>query len=182
MKIYLLLTLVSLAVSQQCTAGTNCPLNQGFCLGGTCECLDGFRTYYDKSLPLEQQIFCNYKQINHFIPLVLEFFPAIGLGHFYIGKYILGFIKLFLGVSAVGTSLYLFKKITVPSYVEAVYKTILNKIIPDELKSGRGGFTTEQIMQYLFNITFHPFWIFYLFDLYMFFTKSYNDGNGIPLI
>ena len=93
MKVYLLLTLISLAVSQQCTAGTNCPLNQGFCLGGTCECLDGFRTYYDKSLPLEQQIFCNYKQINHFIPLVLEFFPAIGLGHFYIGKYILGFIK-----------------------------------------------------------------------------------------
>ena len=69
-----------------------------------------------------------------------------------------------------------------PSYVEAVYKTILNKITPDELKSGRGGFTTEQIMQYLFNITFHPFWIFYLFDLYMFFTKSYNDWNGIPLI
>ena len=172
MKLYLLLPLISLVISQQCTAGTNCPLNQGFCSGGTCQCLEGYRTFYDKSLPMEQQVYCNYKQINHFIPLVLEFCFLGGLGHFYVGKYILGFVKLFLEVSAIGTCFYLYIEFRVPD----------NRIIPDDVSRSAGGLTTEQIMQHLFNFTFHPFWILYLFDLYMYFTKAYKDGNNIPLI
>ena len=171
MKLYLLLPLISLVISQQCTAGTNCPLNQGFCSGGTCQCLEGYRTFYDKSLPMEQQVYCNYKQINHFIPLVLEFCFLGGLGHFYVGKYILGFVKLFLEVSAIGTCFYHYRELRVP-----------NTIIPDDVSRSAGGLTTEQIMQHLFNFTFYPFWILYLFDLYMYFTKAYNDGNNIPLI
>ena len=182
MKLYLLLPLISLVISQQCTAGTNCPLNQGFCSGGTCQCLEGYRTFYDKSLPMEQQVYCNYKQINHFIPLVLEFCFLGGFGHFYVGKYILGFVKLFLEVSAFGASFYLYKEFRVPDYVEALKQTFLNRIIPDDVSRSTGGLTTEQIMQFLFNFTFHPFWILYLFDLYMYFTKAYKDGNNIPLI
>ena len=182
MKIYLIISLFSLAISQQCIAGTNCPFNQGICVGGACQCLDGFKTFYDKSLTQEQQIFCNYKQINHFIPLVLEFIPGIGLGHFYIGRYWLGVIKLCLAITFVSCSLYLYKELKVPSYVEAIGKAIINKIIPDELTGGNGGITPEEIAQFLFNISFHPFWIFWLFDIYMFFMKSYYDGNGIPLI
>ena len=182
MKIYLLLPLISLVISQQCTAGANCPFNQGFCSGGTCQCLEGYRTFYDKSLPLEQQVYCNYQQINHYIPLVLEACFLFGLGHFYIGKYILGFVKLFLEFSAIGSSFYLYREFRVPNYVVALWNAALNKIIPEKDISDTGGIRMEQIMQYLFIFTFHPFWMLYLFDLYMYFTKSYNDGNGIPLI
>ena len=183
MKIYLIISLFSLAISQQCIAGTNCPFNQGICVGGACQCLDGFKTFYDKSLTQEQQIFCNYKQINHFIPLVLEFIPGIGLGHFYIGRYWLGIIKLCLAITFVSCSVYLYKECKIPSYFEAFIITLFNKIIPEEIHSPRIDIITpENIAQFLFNISFHPFWIFWLFDIYMFFTKSYNDGNGIPLI
>ena len=58
----------------------------------------------------------------------------------------------------------------------------MNKIISDEFRSRDGSITSKDIAQALFNVTFHPFWIFWLFDIYMFFMKSYYDGNGIPLI
>ena len=182
MKIYLLIPLFSLVISQQCIAGQNCPLNQGICSGETCQCLEGYRTFIDKSLPLEQQTYCNYKQVNHFIPLVLEFFPAIGLGHFYAGKYIQGFIKLILAVTWIWAMFYLHKELNIPDFVESFGKIIFNKAIGEELKSSGDGFTKEEIVQYIFNVTFYPFWILYLIDIFMYFTKSYSDGKGIPLI
>ena len=183
MKIYLIISLFALTISQQCITGKNCPLNQGICVGGTCQCLNGYKTLFNNALSLEQQIFCNYQQINHFIPLALELIPGIGLGHFYIGRYWLGIIKLCLAITFVSCSIYLYNELKIPSYVEAIGKTILNKIIDtDDLQSSRGGISMRDIAQILFNATFHPFWIFWLFDLYMFFMKSYNDGNNIPLI
>ena len=182
MKIYFLIPLFSLVISQQCMAGKNCPLNQGICTGETCQCLEGYKTVLDKSLPLEQQIYCNYKQVNHFIPLVLEFCPAIGLGHFYAGKYIQGLIKLFLGVTCISAMIYLHKELKIPSYIETFFGMISNKLLGEELKNGGDGFTKEEIAQYIFNVTFHPFWILYFIDIFMYFTKSYKDGNGIPLV
>ena len=182
MKIYLILLLFAFTISQQCIPGTNCPLNQGICSGGACQCLEGYRTFYNKALPLEQQIYCNYQQINHFIPLALELIPGIGLGHFYIGRYWLGIIKLCLAITFLSCNFYLYKELKVPSYVEAIGKSIMNKIISDEFRSRDGSITSKDIAQALFNVTFHPFWIFWLFDIYMFFMKSYYDGNGIPLI
>ena len=59
---------------------------------------------------------------------------------------------------------------------------ISNKLLGEELKNGGDGFTKEEIAQYIFNVTFHPFWILYFIDIFMYFTKSYKDGNGIPLV
>ena len=71
----------------------------------------------------------------------------------------------------------------IPGYIEAIGKTIMNKITEKEDgPQGVGGIDMKDIAQLLFNITFHPFWILWLFDIYMFFMKSYNDGNGIALI
>ena len=47
-KLVFALSLLSFAFSQQCIQGTNCPLNQGICNGNTCECLEGFQTFYNK--------------------------------------------------------------------------------------------------------------------------------------
>ena len=41
-------------------------------MGAACQCLDGYKTFYNKALPQEQQIFWNYQQLNHFIPLTFE--------------------------------------------------------------------------------------------------------------
>ena len=182
-KILIILPLLSVVFSQECIIGKNCPYNQGICVGTSCECLDGYRTVFDPKLPQAFQIYCNYQQKNHLIALVLEMFlPSVG--HFYVGHIWLGIIKLFLFVSAVGSSYYLYNEVQIPSYIEAVKKAIMNQMFPDDdkLKSGHGGITLEEIAQGLFNITFHPFWMFWVFDLYMYFTKSYNDGNGIPLV
>ena len=181
MKIYFLIPLFSLVISQQCVPGKNCPFNQGFCNGGTCECLEGYRTLYDKSLPLEQQTFCNYEQINHFVPLILEIIP--GLGHFYCGKYIQGAIKLILFVSLLSSAIYLHKELQIPKFVCSFVKILTNQALDLlEPRVGRGGFSMVEIAQYTFNVTNIAFWILFCFDIYMYFTKSYRDGKGIPLI
>ena len=181
MKIYFLIPLFSLVISQQCVPGKNCPFNQGFCNGGTCECLEGYKTLYDKSLPLEQQTFCNYEQINHFVPLILEIIP--GLGHFYCGKYIQGAIKLILFVSLLSSAIYLHKELKIPKFVCSFVKILTNQALDLLLPlRGNDGFSMVEIAQYTFNVTNTAFWILFCFDIYMYFTKSYRDGKGIPLI
>ena len=180
MKLYLLIPLFSLVFSQQCVPGKNCPFNQGFCNGGTCECLEGYKTFYNKALPFDQQTYCNYQQINHFIPLILEFVP--GLGHFYVGKYIQGAIKLILFVSWLSSALYLKKELKIPDFVKSYVEILCNRALDLLPRSTNGGCSTVEIAQHIFNITNIAFWVLFCYDIYMYFTKSYRDGNGIPLI
>ena len=71
----------------------------------------------------------------------------------------------------------------IPSYIEAIGKAILNKITESENgpKVGKDVISIEEIAQLLFHITFHPFWIFWIVDIFMYFTKTYYDGNDMPL-
>ena len=116
-KIILILSTFTLSLQQfQCVLGANCPFNQGMCRGDFCKCLDGFYSLLDPNLLADQQIYCNYEQINVYIPLILEMFlPSIG--HFYAGKYWLGTLKLLLLIMHVSTSLILFGYIGVPKFV-----------------------------------------------------------------
>ena len=116
-KIILILSLFTFSLQQyQCVLGSNCPLNQGMCIGDFCKCLDGFYSLLDPNLLANQQIYCNYEQINVYIPLILEMFlPSIG--HFYAGKYWLGSLKLMLLIMHISTSLILFGYIGVPKYI-----------------------------------------------------------------
>ena len=116
-KIILILSLFTFSLQQyQCVLGKNCPLNQGICIGDFCKCLDGFYSLLDPNLFADQQIYCNYEQINVYIPLLLEMFlPSIG--HFYAGKYWIGSLKLLLLIMHVSTSLILFGYIGVPKFV-----------------------------------------------------------------
>ena len=180
MKIFIILPLFSFILSQGCIMGKNCPFNQGICTGGTCECLDGYHTFFDPKFAQTEQIYCNYKKKHHLIALVLELILP-GIGHFYVAHYFLGLIKLLLCLSAVGSSYYLYQEVRIPDYIEALKKAILNKILDADLKSGRAGISLQEVAQGLFNITFHPFWIFYVVDVYMFFTNTYYDGNGVAL-
>ena len=182
MKIIIILPLFSFILSQECIMGKNCPYNQGTCVENSCKCLDGYRSFFDPKFTTNDQIYCNYKQKHHLIALVLELILP-GFGHFYVGKYWFGLIKLILCFTAIATSFYLYKEMRIPGYVEAVGQAILNKIT--EKTDGPQGrdtaITIEDIAQILFNITFHPFWIFYLVDIFMYYSKSYNDGYDVPL-
>ena len=57
-----------------------------------CTCIDGYTTR-NKDSGLESPQCC-YPQSSQTIAFLLEFFLGFGLGHFYIGNSILGFIKL----------------------------------------------------------------------------------------
>lgn len=122
-NIILLLSLFTLSLEQQCVLGKNCPLNQGMCVGDFCKCLDGFYSLLDPNLLADQQIYCNYEQINVYIPLIMEIFlPSIG--HFYTGKYWLGTLKLLLLITYISTSLILFGTCGVPRYVITIMQKL----------------------------------------------------------
>ena len=158
MKLYLLIPLFSLVLSQQCVPGKNCPFNQGFCNGGTCECLEGYKTFYNKALPFDQQTYCNYQQINHFIPLILEIAP--GLGHFYVGNYIRGAIKLILFVLWLWSAIYLHKELKIPKFVTSFFKIFLNKALDlIDTRDRNGGLLMVEIAQYTFHFAHTAFFI-----------------------
>ena len=191
-KIILFVILFSLVIDQQCVFGQNCPYNKGFCVDTKCECIEGFWSLMDKSLPPEQQIFCNYEQINLYIPLFLEFlFPS--LGHFYVGKYFFGIIKLLLGVMGCAAGAYLYGSVQLPNFVIVLKNQFIsdqNLFERQDLKDLRTPNKTitlnddislgKKVIVVIFNIGFYPFWIFWAADLYFYFFKVYKDGNGVP--
>ena len=180
MKLFLILSSFSFILSQQCISGKNCPFNQGLCLADICECLAGYKTLNNPKLAPEQQIYCNYKQINHLIPLILELFLP-GIGHFYVGKYWFGLIKLLLALILLSLCYYIYNNLRIPSYIET-FRLMLLKDISDEVgcRCARYDYTYD-IIQFGFKITFYTFLIFWAFDIFMYFTKIYYDGNGISL-
>ena len=115
LKFLLSILLLSFS-SEQCVLGGNCPYDQGICMADYCKCLDGFYSLLNSSLPPEQQIYCNYEQINVYVPLVLEMcLPSIG--HFYVENYWLGALKLFLLISFIATSYLRYGFVGVPTFV-----------------------------------------------------------------
>ena len=107
------------------------------------------------------------------------FLPSIG--HFYTGHYLLGLIKLTLCLASIWSSYYIYREMRIPSYFEALKKTITNKICDGYFRCPRHGISRRDIAQQLFNVTFHPFWLFWLVDIYLYFSKIYYDGNGVEL-
>lgn len=115
LKFLLSILLLSFS-SEQCVLGGNCPYDQGICMADYCKCLDGFYSLLNSSLPPEQQIYCNYEQINVYVPLVLEMcLPSIG--HFYVENYWLGALKLLLLAGFIATSILKYGFVGVPTFV-----------------------------------------------------------------
>ena len=192
-KIILFTTLFSLVIDQQCIFGQNCPYNKGFCVDTRCECIDGFWSLMDKSLPPEQQTFCNYEQISLYIPLFLEFILP-SLGHFYVGKYFFAIIKLLLFGMSCGAGAYLYGAVQIPNFINALKNQFISeqnlferKDMKEVFKANKKTYTLDdeisigtKIIVVIFNCSFYPFWIFWAADLYFYFFKVYKDGNGIP--
>ena len=136
-KIILISSLLIYSLQQQlqCTLGQNCPLNQGMCVGDFCQCLDGFFSLLDPKLLPGQQIYCNYEQINVYRPLIMEIFLP-SLGHFYVGKYWLGLIKLILLITYFYCSYQIYGYFGVPRFIITMMKKFgisLKNFLPDGL-------------------------------------------------
>ena len=85
----------------------NCPLDRGTCSGENfCFCFDGFISTY------ETPTLCDYVQKDRTLYFILEFVLSLGIGHFYVGNYIYGIIKLicYLGIYGLYFGAYLNKK------------------------------------------------------------------------
>lgn len=122
-KLLLYLSLIILSYEQTCVQGQNCPYNQGVCVQNYCSCNKGYHTLVDQSLPVDQQIFCNYKKISQYTPIILEIFLP-SFGHFAVGKYWMGLLKLSLLATFLVSSYLLYDDIKMPSLMSALLEKI----------------------------------------------------------
>ena len=178
-KMLICLTLFILSYEQQCISGKNCPIKQGKCIADICECNKGYDTLLVESTPTDQQIYCNYKQISQYTPLITEFFlPSIG--HFIVGHYYLGLIKLSLIIAYCISTYMLYHELKFPDLFLYLFNKlgIINIIIPGL----RGQDTRTQILRIVHNFTGVVGTLMYFNDLFCYYFGVYTDGNGIPFV
>ena len=207
-KSYLIfLSIIVLTFEQQCIIGTNCPFNKGVCSANDCNCLKVYQTLFDKSIPIDQQVFCNYKQISVYAPLIFEIFlPSVG--HFMVGKYWFGLIKLTFIIIFISTSLYLYQKLRVPYLLITIFKyiDILSYLGVGEKDDNRdddgnneegeeGGEKGKlrdmkekkkkkdntNIMK-IYDLSGFVFSILYIIDIFFYVFGIYKDGNGVSFV
>ena len=182
-KIFLFLSLILLSYPQQqqqvqqeqCINGQNCPYDRGICIADYCKCNEGYYTFKDKTLPLGYpQTYCNYEQISHYQPLILEF---LLLGHFSVGHYWLGTFKVLLLVTFLAITYYLYGKFELPS----LFFYLAEKIGFEVFLPRGGSSSLEKILSMIRELTGNIWSIMYFADLFLYQFKIYTDGNGVPL-
>ena len=137
-NILLYLILLVLSNGQQCILGNNCPYNQGICVADSCNCYKGYYTLLDSSLPVDQQIYCNYKQISQYTPIIIEIILP-GFGHLYVGKYWMALIKISLLLTFLFSSYYLYHEFRFPELFTDLFEKIgFSGIISVEKKDEDG--------------------------------------------
>ena len=123
----------------------NCPADRGTCSGENfCFCFDGYFSTFESST------LCDYAQKERILYFLLEFILSFGIGHFYVGKYYYGCIKLMV---------YLIFAV--------VYFWKLHK---------KKGIDNARIRLFIFL----NFFIWQFTDGFCIFKGIYMDGNGKP--
>ena len=132
----------------------NCPRSRGICTrDNKCICLKNYITHENFTEYGEYQ--CNYLQSNQANIFILEFLFGFGTGHFFLGNYILGFVKL------------IFTLIT--AFLVAVSPCLEeNKMLSPNLTRTKN----YMIIGYI---------IWQLFDGAMILFDFYKDSNGVPM-
>ena len=169
---------------QQCILGKNYPANQGLCVSDMCVCSEGYHTLLAQNIPLDQQIFCNYKKISQYIPIVLEIFlPSIG--HFIVGNYWLGIVKLSLLLAYVISSYHLYGKVSIPHLLKILIEKIRSEnfhgILIDRFIDINLAIKVK-ILKAIFCISSTFFSLMFFVDLFFYKFGIYTDGNGVPFV
>ena len=182
-KIIIYLSLIILTYEQQCIFEKNCPVNQGLCVSDMCVCSEGYYTLLAENTPIDQQIFCNYKKISQYTPIILEIFLP-SLGHFLVGNYWLGIIKLSLLLAYIISSYLLYGKVSMPHLLKVLIEKIGIGIflgIPEKVRD-RPLKTKEKILKTIYCISSTFFSLMFFVDLFCYKFGVYTDGNGVPFV
>ena len=180
-KILLFLSLLLLSYQQQqvqqekCINGQNCPSERGTCIADYCKCNEGYYTFKDKTLPPGYpQTYCNYEQTSQYQALILEF---LLLGHFSAGHYWLGTFKVFLIVTFLSLTYYIYGEFEFPRLFLYLAEIIgFTRFLP------RGGLTmSEKILDMIREVAGIIWSVMYFADLFLYSMNIYKDGNGVPL-
>ena len=184
-KFIIYLSLIILTYEQQCIFDKNCPVNQGLCVSDICVCSEGYHTLLAQNTPIDQQIYCNYKKISKYTPLVTEIFLP-SLGHFIVGNYWLGIFKLILLLSYVISSYLLYGKVRMPHLLKVLFAKIGLRIfldVPFERGFRRHHMTPRiKLLMIIFLISSTLFSLMYFVDLLFYIFGIYTDGNGVPFV
>ena len=151
-------------IKLSCIKDENCPKNNGKCFNNTCICFDNFFSLEKKLNPKNDTVYCEYRKMSRFAPLILEFFLPT-LGNFYAGKMNLFFTKLFF--------------IFFPLIGHFCGLTD-NKPNPDG--SAKTLNTCNWILLILLIISAIILPFFHIIDLVCYSFGIYYDGNGVPFI
>ena len=132
----------------------NCPRSRGICTrDNKCICLKNYITHENFTEYGEYQ--CNYLQSNQANIFILEFLFGFGTGHFFLGNYILGFLKLIFTLTT--------------AFLVAVSPCLEeNKMLSPNLTKTK-------------NIMIIGYVIWQLFDGAMILFDIYKDSNGVPM-
>ena len=129
-----------------------CPSDKGICtLDNLCFCDEGYLTIFVEN----ETTFCNYKQKDQMVFLLLEFLVSFGIGHFYAGRYIFGAVK-------------------------CAYDLIIMSIFCccKALKKTERAYTKEGILKVILMLLFL---IWQVIDAVYIGTNKYLDGKGFSL-
>jgi hypothetical protein len=187
-KILLFLSLLLLSYQQlqvqqeqeQCIYGQNCPYGQGTCIDNFfCKCNEGYYSFKDKTLPPGQpQTYCNYEQISHHQTAFLELFL---LGHFSVGHYWLGTIKVLLFVTFLSITYYREGKFKLPDLYYKL-KKIFGCLVESALSRGGSDKSLSDIILDFIGLLTGDIWaLMYFADYFLYQFNLYKDGNGVPL-
>ena len=132
----------------------NCPKSNGICTrDNKCVCLKDYITHENFEEYGRYQ--CNYLQSNQAQIFILEFLFGFGTGHFLLGHYLIGALKLIFTLVAA------FLVSVTPCLEE-------NKMLNPNLKLTK-------------NIMIIGYVIWQLFDGLMILFNKYTDSNGVPM-
>ena len=166
-----LITIISLIflyklnyVKLTCIPNINCPKEAGQCITNNCICFDEYYSLNNKLNPKNDTMFCEYKRMSRFAPLILEFFlPTIG--HLYAGKMNLFISKLFFII------------FPLIGYCCGLTNSQQN---PDGTPKNISTFNWILLILLILSSIILPF--FHIIDLICYSFVFYYDGNGVPFI
>ena len=121
--------------------------------------------------------YCNYPRKFQIIAFLIESITIIGLGHFYLNRFLHGFIKMGLFFSLIFL-IFLLKKL----------KPKNKTLFFDEKKSNMNSDLNkkkiffEKICNFFCLINYVSIILLHIFDVYMLCNNYYNDGFGFKLI
>ena len=146
-----------------CIQGQNCPNERGKCINNECSCYNEYYSF-NYEISKNDKIFCEYRKMSRFGPLILEFFlPAIG--HLYAGK-----IRFFIS------------KLIIILFPLICYCCGLTNIDQNTDGSQRNISNITWIFLIIFIISIIVLPFFHINDLICYSFGFYYDGNGVPFI